>query len=147
MPGKTIRDMHPHGILDPAGVLRVSSNIGAAKIALRARPGRHYDALRALRLRRGRAAAGFPDESAGVLRPWKRWRPVDHATIAFGQGVSVTPIQLAAAFGAFANGGVWHVRRAWSAARRAPGGAWQPAEPSRPAAGVMRPRRPRRCSA
>ena len=49
-----------------------------------------------------------------MLRPWREWRPVDHATIAFGQGVSVTPIQLAAALGALANGGVLAAARAWS---------------------------------
>jgi membrane peptidoglycan carboxypeptidase len=69
----------------------------------------------------------FPDESAGVLRPWRRWTSVDHATIAFGQGISVTPIQLAAATAALANGGDW-VRPRLLAARRAAGGSWQPTE-------------------
>jgi cell division protein FtsI (penicillin-binding protein 3) len=72
-----------------------------------------------------RTGAGFPDESAGILRPWRQWRPVDHATISFGQGISVTPVQLAAAFGALANGGVWRAPRLVSA-RRAPGGRFDP---------------------
>jgi len=129
VPGKTIHDKEPRGVLDPAGILRVSSNIGAVHIAYALGPGAYWEALR--RFGFGEATgSGFPDESAGVLRPWQQWRPVDHATIAYGQGVSVTPIQLAAALGALANGGEWHSPRL-VAARRAPGGAWQPAAPSR----------------
>jgi cell division protein FtsI (penicillin-binding protein 3) len=72
-----------------------------------------------------RTGSGFPDESAGMLRPASRWRPVDHATVAFGQGLSVTPIQLAVATAALANGGI-RVEPRLVAARRAPRGAWQP---------------------
>ena len=124
VPGKTLRDFHPHGILDVEGVIRVSSNIGAAKIGYSIGPEFHYDVLRKLGFG-AVSGTGFPDESAGLLRPWNRWRPVDHATISFGQGVSVTPIQLAAAFGAFANGGVWQAPRLVGA-RRSPGGALEP---------------------
>jgi cell division protein FtsI (penicillin-binding protein 3) len=126
VPGKTIRDKKPRGILDPAGILRLSSNIGAVHVAYALGPGDHWEMLR--RFGFGEVTeSGFPDESAGVLRPWRDWRPVDHATIAFGQGVSVTPIQLAAATAALANGGEW-LRPRLVAARRAPGGAWQPTE-------------------
>jgi cell division protein FtsI (penicillin-binding protein 3) len=129
VPGKTIHDKEPRGVLDPAGILRVSSNIGAVHIAYALGPGAYWEALR--RFGFGEVTgSGFPDESSGVLRPWQQWRPVDHATIAYGQGVSVTPIQLAAALGALANGGEWHSPRL-VAARRAPGGAWQPTPPSR----------------
>jgi len=129
VPGKTIHDKEPRGVLDPAGILRVSSNIGAVHVAYALGPGDHYEMLR--RFGFGEVTgSGFPDESAGVLRPWKEWRPVDHATIAYGQGVSVTPIQLAAALGALANGGEWLAPRL-VAARRAPGGAWQPVPPAR----------------
>jgi cell division protein FtsI (penicillin-binding protein 3) len=130
VPGKTIRDKEPRGVLDPAGVLRVSSNIGAVHIAYQLGPQDHFEMLR--RFGFGETTgAGFPDESAGVLRSWREWRPVDHATIAFGQGVSVTPIQLAAATAALANGGQWLAPRLVSA-RRAPGGAWQPVPRSVP---------------
>jgi cell division protein FtsI (penicillin-binding protein 3) len=127
VPGKTIRDKEPRGVLDPAGILRVSSNIGAVHVAYALGPGEHWEMLR--RFGFGEVTgSGFPDESAGVLRPWRDWRPVDHATIAYGQGVSVTPVQLAAALAALANGGEWRAPRL-VAARRAPGGAWQPVEP------------------
>jgi cell division protein FtsI (penicillin-binding protein 3) len=124
VPGKTLRDFHPHGILDVEGVIRVSSNIGAAKIGYEVGPEFHYDVLRKLGFG-APSGLGFPDESAGLLRPWKRWRPVDHATISFGQGISVTPVQLAAAFGAFANDGVWQAPRL-VLGRRSPGGALEP---------------------
>jgi cell division protein FtsI (penicillin-binding protein 3) len=128
VPGKTLHDVHPHKLLDPSGILRVSSNIGAAKIAFRVGPERHYALLRSFGF--GRATGSrFPDESSGLLRPWQDWRPLDHATIAFGQGVSVTPIQLANAFAVLASGGEWRAPRLVSA-RRKPDGLWEHLPPS-----------------
>ena len=127
VPGKTIRDHHPNSELTPAGILRVSSNIGAVKIAYQLGRAAHYEALR--RFGFGSVTnSRFPGESAGLLRPWANWMPVDHATIAFGQGVSVTPIQLAAATSALANGGLWVQPRLVSA-RRPPGGEWHSSRP------------------
>jgi cell division protein FtsI (penicillin-binding protein 3) len=127
IPGKTIHDHHPNGELTPAGILRVSSNIGAVKIAYELGRSAHYRALR--RFGFGSTTnSGFPGESAGLLRPWKKWMPVDHATIAFGQGINVTPIQLAAATSALANGGLWVQPRIVSA-RRPPGGGWHSSRP------------------
>jgi cell division protein FtsI (penicillin-binding protein 3) len=123
VPGKRIRDLHPHPALDVAGILRVSSNVGAAKIEQRVGPRLHHETLR----RFGFGAvtgSGFPDEAGGLLRSWKAWRPVDAATAAFGQGVSVTPIQLAAAMGALGNDGVW-VRPHLVRARRRAAGEWR----------------------
>jgi cell division protein FtsI (penicillin-binding protein 3) len=136
VPGKTLHDFHPHGVLDVEGVIRVSSNIGAAKIGYSVGPEFHYDVLRRLGFG-ARTGTGFPDESPGLLRPWNRWRPVDHATISFGQGVSVTPLQLAAAFAALADDGVWRAPRL-VAARRAQGGAFEPL-PVRPGRRAVRP--------
>jgi len=127
VPGKTIHDHHPNGMLTPAGILRVSSNIGAVKIAFELGPAAHYRALR--RFGFGSTTdSRFPGESAGLLRNWKHWMPVDHATIAFGQGISVTPIQLAAAASALANGGLW-VKPRLVAAKRPPGGEWHSSRP------------------
>lgn len=129
VPGKVIRDSHPHGVLDVPGVLHVSSNICAAKIGYRLGAERFHDAL--VRFGFGRlTGSGFPHESAGLLRSWKRWRPVDHANASFGQGVSVTPVQLASAFAAIANDGVLLEPRLVSARRR-PGGEWQPEAPAK----------------
>ncbi len=136
IPGKTVHDVHPYKLLDPSGILRVSSNVGATKIAFRVGPERHYTLLRALGF--GRASGSrFPDESAGLLRPWQEWRPVDHATIAFGQGMAVTPMQLANAFAVLASGGEWRAPRL-VAARRAPDGPWEHLPPSE-ARRVLRP--------
>jgi cell division protein FtsI (penicillin-binding protein 3) len=124
VPGSVIHDSHPHGVLTAAEILQVSSNIGAAKIAFALGRTAHFDLLR--RFGFGEVTGvGFPGESSGVLRPWQQWRPLDHATIAFGQGVAVTPIQLAAAAAALANGGEW-VRPRLVMARRGARGAWQP---------------------
>jgi cell division protein FtsI (penicillin-binding protein 3) len=124
VPGKTIHDKHDYGMLDPSGVLQVSSNVGAVKIGYALGPHAHFDALRAFGFGVSTRSL-FPDESSGLLRSWKEWRPVDHATISFGQGVSVTPVQLASAASAIANGGLL-VRPRLVAARRVPGGDWQP---------------------
>jgi cell division protein FtsI (penicillin-binding protein 3) len=127
IPGKVIHDHHPNGKLTPAGILRVSSNIGAVKIAFRLGRTAHYRALH--RFGFGSVTKSqFPGESAGLMRHWKKWRPVDHATIAYGQGINVTPIQLAAATSALANGGLWVQPRLVSA-RRPPGGDWHSSRP------------------
>ena len=129
--GKTLRDRKPFGVIDLAGVLRVSSNICAAKIGFAVGREAHFDTLR----RFGFGAptgSGFPEESAGLMRSWQKWREVDHATISYGQGIGVTAIQIAAATAALANGGVWLQPRL-VAARRVAGGSWKatPAAPER----------------
>lgn len=136
VPGKLIHDVKAHGLLDLAGILRVSSNIGAAKIGIRVGARPHYEMLRALGFG-SRSGSGFPDESAGLLRSWQRWRPVDHANVSFGQGLNVTVIQMAGAMATLANGGVFHEPRL-IAARRRPGGAWKTA-PAAKSRRVLRP--------
>jgi cell division protein FtsI (penicillin-binding protein 3) len=102
--GATISDAHKHDLLSVAQVIQKSSNIGTAKIALGLRPEdmwAMYDQLgfgQALKL-------GFPGEASGRLRPWKRWRPIEQATMSYGHGISVTLIQLARAYLAFARDG------------------------------------------
>lgn len=123
VPGKTIRDRRDFGLLTLADVLRVSSNVGSVQIAYRLGPELHYETLR--RFGFGRSTGSrFPNEAAGLLRPWRDWRPLDHATIAYGQGVSATPIQVAAAMAALASDGTWRTPRL-VLARRAPEGTWE----------------------
>jgi len=100
----TISDAHPHGMLTVAEVIQKSSNVGIAKIAL-SMPAedlwKMYDSLgfgTPLRL-------GFPGEVGGRLRPAKSWRPIEQATMSYGHGISVTLIQLARAYLAFAREG------------------------------------------
>jgi cell division protein FtsI (penicillin-binding protein 3) len=124
VPGSTIHDSHPHGELSASEILQVSSNIGATKIAFALGRRAHFDVLE--RFGFGHATGiGFPGESAGLLRPWQKWRPLDHATIAFGQGITTTPIQIAAATAALANGGEW-VQPRLVAATRVSRGRWLP---------------------
>lgn len=128
VPGKQIKDLHPRPSLDVAGILRRSSNVGSVKIAQKLGPQMHFETLRRFGFGT-RSGSGFPDESSGILRNYKRWRPVDAATVAFGQGVSVTALQLAAATAAIGNDGVWiapHMVRG----HRRPDGEWEAAPPA-----------------
>ena len=126
VPGKTITDTHPHAAMLPADIVRVSSNIGAVKIAWALGRDAHFEMLRRFGFGE-RTGSGFPDESVGMLRAASRWRPVDQATMAFGQGLSVTPIQLAVATAVLANGGM-RIEPRLVAARRLPRGEWEAIE-------------------
>ena len=102
----TIKDDHPEGWLDLTGIIVKSSNIGVAKLALDigAAP------LHAMLDRAGfgrRSSIGLGGESPGIVLPLERWGPVETANIAFGQGIAVTPLQLAAAFSVLANEGIY----------------------------------------
>jgi cell division protein FtsI (penicillin-binding protein 3) len=100
----TIRDSHRNQLLTPSEIIVRSSNIGIAKIGVElGRAGLH----RALtRFGFGEPTGlGLSGETAGVLRHYKRWYELDAATIAFGQGMSASTLQLAMALGAIANQG------------------------------------------
>jgi cell division protein FtsI (penicillin-binding protein 3) len=102
--GYTIHDAHKDGILSVAQVIQVSSNVGAAKIALELPREQMWDMFR----RVGFGAPpdlGFPGESGGKLRPWKTWRPIEQATMAYGHGIAVSLMQLAHAYTIFARDG------------------------------------------
>jgi len=100
-----IHDDHPEGWLDMTGILARSSNICAAKLALDTGPERLHRILEKVGLG-SRTGVGINGESPGILLPAERWGPVETATIAFGQGVAITPLQLATAFSILANGGL-----------------------------------------
>ncbi|MFQ5581224.1 MAG: penicillin-binding transpeptidase domain-containing protein [Mariprofundaceae bacterium] len=104
--GHTIHDDHPEDWLDIPGLLAKSSNIGAAKLALDIGAEHMYRTLTGLGLGQ-RSSIGLSGESPGILPPIQRWGPVETANIAFGQGVAVTPLQLATAFCILANGGLY----------------------------------------
>jgi cell division protein FtsI (penicillin-binding protein 3) len=107
---KTIRDTYHDQILTTGGVLKRSSNVGAVKIAQRLGRDRLHDAY--VRLGFGaRTGIELPGEEPGLVWPAKKWGEIGLATMAFGYGLSVTPIQVAAAFAAIANGGVYHPPR------------------------------------
>jgi len=100
-----IHDDHAEGWLDMTGILARSSNICAAKLALDIGPERLRHMLSQAGFGR-RTGIRLSGESPGILPPLQRWGPVETATIAFGQGVAVTPLQLATAFCILANGGM-----------------------------------------
>lgn len=102
--GRTIHDTHPHGLLTAEDVLKVSSNIGSAKIGKMLERKRLYENLRNFGFGQ-KSGVDLPGEENGVLRDPSRWFEIDLATISFGQGISVTPLQLATATAAIANGG------------------------------------------
>ena len=100
----TIHDAHMHGTLTVAQVIQKSSNVGAAKLALAMKPEDMWGMFDKL----GFGAPlklGFPGEVGGRLRPAKSWRPIEQATMAYGHGISVTLMQLAQAYLAFARDG------------------------------------------
>jgi len=102
--GHTVRDHSNYGLLDVTAVLTKSSNVGVTKLALQLQPEQMWDTYN--RFGFGEATGtGFPGESAGVLRNHRRWRRLEQATIAYGYGVSATPLQLAQAYAVIANGG------------------------------------------
>ncbi len=99
----TVRDQHNYGLITVAQVLEKSSNVGAARIALAL----NRDSIRDMLVRAGFAAApgsGLPGEASGRMIPPSRV-PIELATLAYGYGISVTPLQLARAYGALANDG------------------------------------------
>jgi cell division protein FtsI (penicillin-binding protein 3) len=100
----TIRDTHPFDELTPAQILAYSSNIGTAKIG---RTLGREGLFRTMRRFGFGETTGvlLPGEASGILRHYRRWYEMDAATIAFGQGMSVTTLQLATAMSAIANGG------------------------------------------
>ncbi len=103
--GRTINDDHPHGRISVAEILKYSSNIGSAKIGFKLGEERYHRYLKAFGFGE-KTGIDLPAETSGMLRPLSRWYGTDLAAISFGQGVSVSAIQLVTAVSAIANGGV-----------------------------------------
>lgn len=103
--GFPVKDTHNYPSLDVTGVITKSSNVGVVKLAQMmdyASLWKHYDALGFGHP----TGVEFPAESRGVLRPYKQWRPFDHATMCFGYSFSVSALQLAQAYSVLAADGV-----------------------------------------
>lgn len=97
----TIRDAHAEGLLTVEQIIQKSSNVGAAKIALSLPAESMWNMFQSV----GFGAAprlGFPGEANGHVRPYKTWRPIEQATMAYGHGISVSLLQLAHAYSVFA---------------------------------------------
>ncbi len=99
-----ISDVHPYGILTVAQVVKLSSNVCASKIGEVLGRDKLYAYLKSFGFGE-RTGIDLPGESGGRLRKSRDWRPIELATVSFGQGISVTALQLASALSAVANGG------------------------------------------
>jgi len=102
--GRTLTDVRPQERLSLADALRTSSNVGVAKAARAYAPAQQYEVLRDF---------GFgvptgielPGEAGGILRRPEAWSGQSPASLAIGYEIGVTPLQMAMAYGALANGG------------------------------------------
>jgi len=100
----TIHDAHPAGVLTVEQVIQKSSNVGAAKIALKLPAETLWRELTEVGFGVP-PRTGFPGEVSGRLRPARSWKPIEQATISYGHGISVNLVQLARAYTVFATGG------------------------------------------
>jgi cell division protein FtsI (penicillin-binding protein 3) len=102
--GRVIHDDHLVGRASLATVLQWSSNIGIVKFAQRLSPREEFEVLRDFGF--GTATGvPYPSEANGVLRDPTKWSAQSPASLAMGYEISVTPLQLAAGYATFANGG------------------------------------------
>jgi cell division protein FtsI (penicillin-binding protein 3) len=102
--GRLIHDWHKFGVLSVRGILANSSDVGAIKVALRLGAPRFYDTIRAFGIGQ-LTGIELPGENRGLLRPLENWSANSIGSLAMGQEVSVTPIQIISAISAVANGG------------------------------------------
>lgn len=101
---RTIHDTHPSKSLTVSQVIQLSSNVGAAKIALMMPAKTFWSSLSESGFGES-TGSGFPGEAAGKLHDYKKWKPIEQATISYGNGISVNLLQLARAYTVFANDG------------------------------------------
>ncbi|MES2299008.1 MAG: penicillin-binding protein 2 [Pseudomonadota bacterium] len=101
---RIIHDSHSHGVMSVSEIIQKSSNIGMAKIALPMPAKEMWEMFTKAGLGQ-QPKFGFPGAVAGRVRPYKSWRPIEQANMAFGQGISVSLIQLARSYLIFARNG------------------------------------------
>lgn len=107
---KRITDVHVFPYLTVAGIIKHSSNIGAARIALRLGADKLYEGYKRFGFG-AKTGIELPGEQVGMLRTGDKWREVELATIAYGYGLTVTPLQITAALAAIGNHGMYHEPR------------------------------------
>jgi len=99
-----ITDTKPYGEITVSEIIQKSSNIGSAKIAMMMEPRDLYNTYRDLGFGQTNQLK-IPGEHRGILANRKRWRPIEHATLSYGYGLTVNTLQLARSYQALANGG------------------------------------------
>jgi cell division protein FtsI (penicillin-binding protein 3) len=102
--GRLIHDWHPFGMLSVREVLAHSSDVGSIKLALRLGGPRFYDTIRSFGVGQ-LTGIELPGENRGLMRPIENWSANSIGSLAIGQEVSVTPVQIISAVSAIANGG------------------------------------------
>jgi cell division protein FtsI (penicillin-binding protein 3) len=102
--GRTLSDVHAEGTITLADALRVSSNVGIAKVAQGLTPAQQFENLRDFGFGMP-TLIPLPGEADGTLRRPEDWSRQSAASLAIGYEVNVTPLQMAMAYGALANGG------------------------------------------
>lgn len=105
---KTFHDAHSHPTeaMTLADIIAYSSNVGTIEVASLLGRSRFYSYLQRFGLTQ-RTGVGFPGESPGLLPPPEQWSGTSMGTIPLGQGIAVTPLQMAAVYATIANKGVW----------------------------------------
>jgi cell division protein FtsI (penicillin-binding protein 3) len=104
---KKIEDSKNLGRVSLTTILARSSNVGVTKLAMTLEPEQLWATMSRFGLGT-LTTSGFPGESAGSLTHFNHWRPISQATLAYGYGVSVTPLQLAQAYAALGSNGQMH---------------------------------------
>ncbi|MDM5176454.1 penicillin-binding protein 2 [Massilia sp. DJPM01] len=102
--GAPISDTKPHGVISVAEIIEMSSNIGTSKIALSMPAREMWEMFTEVGFGQ-QPKFGFPGAVAGRVRPYKSWRPVEQATMSYGNGISVSLLQLARGYMMFARDG------------------------------------------
>ena len=108
MYGRTLHDdkSDHYGVITVRKALEVSSDVGAAKMALKLGPTKFYDYMRSFGFG-DRSGIELPSETRGLLRPPKKWGSTSILSLAIGQEIGVTPVQLVTMVSTIANGGVY----------------------------------------
>jgi cell division protein FtsI (penicillin-binding protein 3) len=102
--GRPIHDTSAHGVINVGQVIQHSSNIGTSKISQMLTPQDMWEMFTKVGF--GQAPRfGFPGAAAGRVRPYKSWRPIEQANMSFGQGISMSLLQLARGWLIFARDG------------------------------------------
>ncbi|WP_343223459.1 penicillin-binding protein 2 [Lysobacter sp. GX 14042] len=100
----TINDFRNYGALTATGVLTKSSNVGSAKLARELPDGYFHQFIQRFGYGR-KPGSGFPGEASGLLAAPAQWSGTSKSTMSYGYGLSATPLQIAVAYAAIANGG------------------------------------------
>jgi cell division protein FtsI (penicillin-binding protein 3) len=100
----TIQDTHDYGNLSVSSVIMKSSNVGAAKLALQLKNDELWSVFNGVGFGK-LPRSGLPGEAKGAFNHYTNWRDIRRATMGYGYGLSVTPLQLVQAYATLANDG------------------------------------------